>query len=360
MDLVESIHESLARGRTLPAPAYTDPGFLKLEQLHVFRRSWQLFGSNEALASKGDYATGDVAGIPVVVVRDEDSRLRGFVNVCRHRAHIVASGAGTKTSFQCPYHAWTYSLDGTLRAAPRSERQPGFDTADYPLVPIAVAEWGPLVFVNVDPSAEPFDDAMGEMLAMVRARGADLAGLSCRFKEQWTFACNWKVFYDNAAECYHCPTVHPGFMNTYLVGEDEYRLEYHDGFVEHTSPHKRDGSDASDWKMLQVWPNWSVGSGSDGTVLIWNTVATDPGHTQLNTFYCAPGTVSDESIHADADWWRQIVAGEDRVVCEAVQRGLESGAVRTGPLLLSSEHVIQNFQRHLLDCLAAPPIEALA
>jgi phenylpropionate dioxygenase-like ring-hydroxylating dioxygenase large terminal subunit len=296
--------------------------------------------------------TGRVGRIPVVVVRGRDGELRGFVNVCRHRGHIVVEGCGNRGTLQCPYHAWTYGLDGSLRAAPRSEGQPDFDPADYPLLPVAVGHWGPIVFVNVDREAAPFESHFADLIGVARESGLDLDGLRPRVADEWLFACNWKIFYDNAAECYHCPTVHPSFAQEYLVGEDEYTLDYRDTFVHHRSPLRPDrkpGDDVRDWEMLSAWPNWTIGAGErERSVLIWSFEPNGPGRMTLRTWYCAGDELADGEIVAQADWWRSIVNVEDRSVCEGVQRGLETEAVTDGPLLLRSEHVIQRFQERLL------------
>ncbi len=116
------LREALDAGATLPADWYSDPAVLRLEEERIFGRTWQYAGRADLVAEPGSYLTSFAGRIPVVVVRDRDETLRGFVNVCRHRGHIVAEGAGRRNALQCPYHAWTYDLDGTLRAAPRSER----------------------------------------------------------------------------------------------------------------------------------------------------------------------------------------------------------------------------------------------
>lgn len=354
MNLAEArqdVENAIARGRTLPAWFYTSDDVLRLEAQHVFERSWQVLGAADQLTEPGDYVTGAVGRIPIVAVRGNDGTLRGFVNVCRHRGNVVVQGSGNRSTFQCPYHAWTYGLDGHLRAAPRSEGLPDFDRAEYPLLPVQVAEWGPIVFVNVGPDGEPFEEHFADLIGVARKSGLDLDGLQARIADVWDWSCNWKIFYDNAAECYHCPTVHPSFTKEYLVGEDDYRLDYHETFVHHRSP-VRDGQPAAarDWEMLSVWPNWSIGAGEhERSVFIWTFQAKAPGKTRLRTWYCAGDELSDNELTAEADWWRTIVNVEDRSVCEGVQVGLESGAVKDGPLLLKSEHVIQRFQERLLD-----------
>ena len=124
---------------------------LRLEQERIFRRSWQYVGVAADVAEPGTVLhVPRRRDVPVVVLRDREGELRAFVNVCRHRGHEIVSGCGRRETLQCPYHAWTYGLDGSLRAAPRSDREPGFDAGDWSLLPVLVDTWGPLVFVNPD------------------------------------------------------------------------------------------------------------------------------------------------------------------------------------------------------------------
>ena len=144
----------LEQGGTLPAHWYSDPAIHALERELVFARTWQFVGPTEWLDRDGAYFAARAAHIPVVVVRDGDE-LRAFVNVCRHRGHLVARDRGCQRTLQCPYHAWTYGLDGTLRNAPRAQLEADFDPTGLGLLPVAVDTFGPLVFVNPDPAAAP-------------------------------------------------------------------------------------------------------------------------------------------------------------------------------------------------------------
>src|SRR5918996_6471649 len=200
----EGVREALDRGETLPANWYSDPALLRLEQERIFSRFWQYAGCAELVAEPGSYLTSFAAHIPIVVARDPAGTLRAFVNVCRHRGHVVADGAGRRNALQCPYHAWMYDLDGTLRAAPRSEREPGFDPGCYSLLPVSVATWGPFVFVNPDADAAPLEEALGPLPGFVAESGGELARLRFRQRSDWETAANWKIVLENYLECYHC------------------------------------------------------------------------------------------------------------------------------------------------------------
>ena len=217
---------TIADGRTIPFDWYSDPAVLRLERERIFRRTWQYAGRADQVAEPGAFFTCDLAGIPIVVVRDDQGGLRAFLNVCRHRGSLVCEGEGKRASLQCPYHAWTYGLDGSLRAAPRSELVPGFDKESLGLVSAAVDSWGPFVFVNPDADAEPLADTLGELPALVAASGVDLGSL--RFLKRASgdeYAANWKVCSENFLECYHCQVAHPGFSKVVDVSVDAYVLE---------------------------------------------------------------------------------------------------------------------------------------
>src|ERR671926_967858 len=164
--------DDLDDGLSLPAYWYTDPQITDLERDRIFMRTWQYVGRRAQVSAVGDYFTATVLDLPVVVVRDDEG-LRAFVNVCRHRRHLVMSGAGNKKVLQCPYHAWTYGLDGCLKAAPRSDRELDFDKDDYPLLPLRVDTWGPWVFVNADTDAKPLENILGRLPAIIATSGLD-------------------------------------------------------------------------------------------------------------------------------------------------------------------------------------------
>src|SRR5579875_1545807 len=144
--------------QTLPYGWYSDPEILRREQERIFRSAWQYVGHTGELASPG-YFAAQAGRAPVVVTRARDGVLRAFLNVCRHRGFPVADGSGSRETLQCPYHAWTYGLDGCLRAAPRSEEEPHFPQDELGLVPVAVDTWGPFVFVSLAAEPEPLTDA---------------------------------------------------------------------------------------------------------------------------------------------------------------------------------------------------------
>ena len=172
---------ALDRGATLPATWYTEPAVFAAEQERIFRRCWQYVGLLEQVSRPGEYFTCHAGTVPLIVARDDAGTLRAFVNVCRHRGHQVATAeSGHCTVFQCPYHAWSYNLDGTLRGAPGMRDEPGFDRDQFPLIQAQADTWGPFVFVNLDAAAPPLSTVLGALPAFVAQTGVPLQEIKRR------------------------------------------------------------------------------------------------------------------------------------------------------------------------------------
>src|SRR5262249_54150189 len=153
--------------RTLPFAWYGDEEILRRERRLIFARSWQYAGRAAQVAEPGSFLSTDAGGIPLLVTRDRAGELRAFLNVCRHRGAVLTEGCGTPEPIQGHSHAWTYALDGSLRAGPRSDREAGFDSNALSLLPASVGVWGPFLFANPDPGAEPLSEWLGELPAIL-------------------------------------------------------------------------------------------------------------------------------------------------------------------------------------------------
>src|SRR5262249_42508613 len=169
----------------------------------------------------------------------------------RHRGSVVVEGSGNGRRLQCPYHAWTYGLDGRLRSAPRAD----FELDDVALAPVRVGMWGPFVFVNVDADAPPLEHALGPVPERVAELGLDVGGLRFHHRAEWSIEANWKVVSENFLECYHCPVAHPGFTALVDVSPDAYRLEVGEWHSTQVGP-TRDGASRSHFHF--VWPNTGI------------------------------------------------------------------------------------------------------
>ena len=348
-----TLERPLEKGWTLPASWYSEPAVLQLERERIFTSAWQYAGPAELVAEPGSYLASVAGHIPVVVTRAADGELRAFVNVCRHRGHVVAQGAACRSTLQCPYHAWTYNLDGTLRRAPRSEREPEFDGSSLSLLPVAVDAWGPFVFVNPDRGAPPLLDALGRVPELIAQTGLDLDGLRFHSHVPWEQPVNWKVALENYLECYHCPTAHPGFSKVIDIDPDVYGLSV-EGLVSSQVGPLRDEAAGGDMSQAQyhfLWPNTTINiSPGPQNVSIERWVPLEPRRTVEATDYFFGADVSEERIEESIAFETQV-ATEDAALVESVQRGLDSRAVAQGRLMPESERLVAAFQRRVYDSL---------
>jgi len=196
-----------------------------VEQERIFRRSWQYVGRTDEVAEPASFAATRAADVPVVLVRDEEGALRAFLNVCRHRGSLVCTGSGARRTLQCPYHAWTYGLDGALLRAPRLELEGGAGLEGLGLVQLRLETWGPFVFVCPDESAPPLAEFLEDVPERIATAGIDVDALRFLERAESEVEANWKVCVENYLECYHCPTAHPGFSAVVDVSPDGYLLE---------------------------------------------------------------------------------------------------------------------------------------
>jgi choline monooxygenase len=299
--------------------------------------------------------------VPLAVVRDRAGVLRALVNVCRHRGHPVLAGAGSCAVLQCPYHAWTYDLDGGLRKVPRGDREPGLDTRDLDLLPAAVDTCGPFVFVHPDPGAPPLAEALGELPAVLAASGVALDALRFHARVEWRLEANWKIGVENYLECYHCPVAHPGFAQAIDVSADRYALATHPSFSVQTGAPRNASAEAGTAFMLDgeidcaqfhwLWPNvtLNVKPGPQNVSLdVW--VPVGPGRTRGFSDYFFGVGVPEPVIDQMVAFAMQVGA-EDTGLVEGVQRGMASGAVATGRLMPESERLVAHFQRLVVAAL---------
>jgi glycine betaine catabolism A len=195
--------------RTLPGRYYTTPEILSEEGERLFRRRWICVGRVEAIAAAGDYVVVEVAGESIIVLRDQAGERRAFYNVCRHRGTRLCEAAHGSLSetIQCPYHAWTYALDGRLIGAPHMNEVAGFDKKEYPLHAVALGEWEGFLFVNLARDAEPLAKAFAPLLG--RFARYNLPALRAVRRIEYDVHANWKLILQNYNECLHCPTIHP-------------------------------------------------------------------------------------------------------------------------------------------------------
>jgi len=195
--------------RTLAGRYYTTPEILSEEAERIFRRQWICVGRAAAIANPGDYVVVEIAGESIIVLQDQSGERRAFYNVCRHRGTRLCEATHGKVSetIQCPYHAWTYALDGRLIGAPHMNEVAGFDKKEYPLHGVALAEWEGFLFVNLARDAKPLAEAFAPLVG--RVAPYNLPNLRTVRRIAYDVHANWKLILQNYNECLHCPTIHP-------------------------------------------------------------------------------------------------------------------------------------------------------
>ncbi len=330
---------------TLPYSWYTDPEILRREQERIFRSAWQYVGHTGQLGSPGYLAT-QVGRTPVVVTRDRDGELRAFLNVCRHRGFVVAEGEGRRETLQCPYHAWTYGLDGRLRTAPRSEEEPDFPRDELCLVPFAVGTWGPFLFVNAGPDPEPLASTLGSLPAQVAELGLDVDSLVHHSRWEAELEANWKIACENFLECYHCQVAHPAFSELVDTSSDAYLLSTEGALSTQRGP-LRTVTPTDELPRAQfhfLWPNLGINIfGGRPNISIGPIVPRTPERTYrfLDYFF---GPDVDEAWIDDLMAFDDQVGREDRALVEGVQRGIASGTLESGVLMGRGEQLVGHFQ----------------
>ena len=344
--------------RTIPWSWYTDPTVLGLERERIFRRSWQYVGLTADLEEPRSFRATWVGDVPVLLVRDDDGTLRSFLNVCRHRGSLVCEGSGRRATLQCPYHAWTYGLDGRLLSAPRSEREGGIDADELGLVQLRLERWGPFVFVSPDPDGESLSDFLQDVPERIASAGIDVEALRFLSRAESEYEANWKICAENFLECYHCPTAHPGFSAVMDVSPDAYLLETHSGRMSQHGAPRPEPRGSYD-------PSGEVERGQFHLLFPNTVINVMPGRPNLSIGPILPlgpertYRFLDYLVAHDADegWIEEALAfdaqvgAEDRVLVERVHAGVRSGVLGEGRLLPRSEQLVAHFQSLVVGAL---------
>ena len=351
MDLSTFRYEpDIARATTIPAAWYTDPAVLPIEQERIFGRTWQLVGRLDQLAQPGSFFTCQVVNEPIVVTRDTAGQLHAFYNVCRHRAGSVAEGCGTRKTLQCSYHAWTYGLDGRLLNTPEFEGVQNFQKADFGLVPVQVDTWGPFVFVNLDPQAQPLSAILGAIVA--ETAGMPLARMGFYKRIDYEIGCNWKVYVDNYLEGYHIPPAHPGLFKE--IDYSGYRVETFRHYSKQHAPirekpdslYRRHLEDGASAQALYYWlfPNIMLNIYPDNLQI--NIILPLDQQRTLTIFewYILDAERPEvaEEFHKSFKF-SDVIQQEDITICEAVQRRLRSRSYSTGRFSALRENGVHHF-----------------
>jgi choline monooxygenase len=368
------VNEQIECAQTLASRFYTDPAILEIEKEKIFRRTWQLVGTlqqpcgevngaKRTIADTETFFTADLAGEPIVVVRDWEGTLRAFSNVCRHRAGPIAQGSGCKNVLRCGYHGWTYTLDGRLIGAPDVEGVELFDRSTMGMVPLRLETWEQFIFVNFDAQAEPLAAFLGEIPQ--QSRGFQFAGLQLAERRDYVIDCNWKVYVDNYLEGYHIPIAHPGLMRE--IDYAQYRTETFRYYSQQFAPIRGMKCDDSRERFyppgtglqeaLYFWlfPNLMVNVYPDNvsTNLIL-PISQEKTLTIFEWFFHDVGSSKMQERVKKAVQFSDEVQQEDIGLCESVQRGLRSSTYDRGRYSVRRENGVHHFHMLLSEFLERP------
>ena len=207
-ELAENVAQPFEQAHAMPPSVYTCQTFMEQEIEGIFGKEWYCVGRADALGEPGSYVTAELAGQPVVVLRDREGELKALSNVCLHRMSTMLEGRGKARALTCPYHGWTYNLDGSLRGAPAMTLNQGFCKESYKLPSVRCEEWLGWVFITLNGDAPPVAEQLKDVEAMVA--GYDMTGYTESFYEEHEWDTNWKVLAENFMESYHLPVCHAG------------------------------------------------------------------------------------------------------------------------------------------------------
>ena len=353
---------------TIPARYYLDADILAQEKASIFYRSWYYAGHQSQVMESGCYFTVMLCEQNILVIRDKSGELRAFYNVCQHRGHELLFDSGKVRTITCPYHAWSYGFDGTLRAARNTENMVDFDKCQFSLKPVQVEIFCGLIFINLDLEAEPFHQQAAGLEEEIRKFCPRVDEVVFAHRDEYEVATNWKVMADNFLECYHCHPAHKDFVN--LVDMNSYRVEVHGIYssqlsdavatTESSAYHFEKGEVDFGYAGWFVWPNLSI----------WIY----PGEPNISTLQFIPDGTGKTVEYQDwflpqpeptpqqkdaMDYQRDVLQPEDIALCESVYRGLQSNGYNQGRFVVDSahselsEHAVHHFQQIYVDAMGA-------
>ncbi len=347
------------RSRMLPPAAYTSAEVFGWEKRHFFA-GWQCAGFAADLAGPGAQRAEPVGDTSVLLVRDAEGTVRAFANTCRHRGHelLPCGSSTTRRSVVCPYHAWAYTLDGSLLAAPGYQEVPDFDPGAYPLRPVRAQEWHGYVFVDLSGTAPALEEFLGDLDARLAQHRPERLVVAAR--HTYVVEANWKTISENYQECYHCPQIHPELcvVSPPDSGENWYApgawvggwMDIRPGMATMSLDGHSDGlliPGLDPWSCdkvdyLGVFPNLLVSLHPD-YVMTHRMAPLSPGRTWVECAWSFPvEATSREGFDPGyaVDFW-DVTNRQDWAACESVQRGMESGLAQAGPLSPTEDGVYQ-------------------
>ena len=365
------VDERIECAYTLASRFYIDPAILEVEKEKIFRRTWQLVGTTDqpcgeakgvkrTIGNPETFFTAEIAGEPILIVRDKQGTLRAFSNVCRHRAGPIAQGSGCGHVLRCGYHGWTYTLDGRLIGTPDVDGLEFFDRSTMGMVPLRLETWGQFIFVNFDLNAEPLGAFLGDIPQ--QSRGFQFDGLQFAERRDYVIDCNWKVYVDNYLEGYHIPIAHPGLMRE--IDYAQYRTDTFRYYSQQFAPIRAaraddsgerfypPGSGLTEALYFWIFPNLMLNIYPDN--ISTNLIVPLSHEKTLTIFEWFFHDVSSEKAREriqKAVGFSDEVQQEDIALCQSVQKGLRSATYDRGRYSVKRENGVHHFHMLLREFL---------
>ena len=362
--------ERTARGKhALPGRYLNSQRIFESETHHIFNRDWLYACRSSELTAPGAFVLRGEVNSKIIILRDEDGAIRAFHNVCRHRGTELCSqdSGHFERSIRCPYHAWTYALDGTLIGAPNMKEVEEFQTSDHRLASVAVAEWAGFIFFNLSPEPVPFKNAFAPLLHRFEPWLLhELQPVARRF---YSVKANWKLIFQNYSECYHCPSIHPALSRLTPFRDSSNDLEegpflggpmnLSKGVMSMTTDGKRCAPSLGGitGELLErvyyytIFPSLFLSLHPD-YVLVHRLVRLGTQETEIECewlFNLESLKLKDFDPHPAIDFW-DLTNRQDWAICEASHRGIRSQAFVPGPYS-NLESVLVEFDRYYLSRL---------
>jgi choline monooxygenase len=325
---------------SLPSEFFTDPNVFEQEKERIFYRNWLFVGHSTDIPNAGDFFITEIFGNSIILIRGNDNEIRGFYNFCRHRGHELVHQNGCAKRITCPYHAWTYDLDGTLIAAPNADQVQNFRKNDYPLKSVGVDLLAGLIFINLDLDALPLCQQADGLEQEIREFAPDCQNLVHAHRDRDIMKCNWKVAVENWSECYHCYVVHKP-LATKFIDFSTFRIELNP-LYQRQRMHLREGvtdnlktQEQASWTLL---PNLGIQIVSGGYIMtsLWRPI--DANHCEFIEDWFLPNAKPTKKQQELFRFRADHTQPEDVAVCEGLQRGLNNRGFRQGRLMVDAEH----------------------
>ncbi len=349
LEQLSLVQPPIASSPSLPPQCYSSPEFLEYEKQQLFLTSWIAVGRADQWQNAGDYSTFEMFDIPIIIIRDKHNNINAFANNCRHRSAKLLQGKGNCRTIACPFHCWTYDLEGNLIFTPKLENGETFDYADYGLIDIQCELRDGFVFVNLHKNSESIADWLGEF-SKIHAPWKFDEMVSYK-RHEFTVNCNWKAFLDVFNEYYHLPYIHPATINEAYQEPESAEImqgnfasqfgstEGSGGLLEETQQYMlpttagMNHKEANGVRYTWVYPNLTFAASPEAT-WIYEALPITATKSQIALTLCFPQSstkLDDFATKADFYYQRLIAAiNEDIPALENQQLGLNSPLAQQG------------------------------